>query len=160
MSHEDLVNEYLAGPDKLRAAVEGMSEQQLDATPIPGKWSTRQVICHIADFEAVYVDRMKRGLAEERPTIFAGEPPLFAAALAYNIRVVEQEIQMIALLRRHMATILRTLDANQFHREVVHSVEGTMTVETLLQRITNHIPHHVCFIDEKRAAMFGNGDHS
>ena len=28
-----------------------------------------------------------------------------------------------------------------------------MTLETLLQSINNHIPHHVRFIEEKRAAL-------
>ena len=54
MSHAQLIAEYLAGPQKLRAAVTRMTAEQIDATPIPGKWSTKQVICHIADFEPVY----------------------------------------------------------------------------------------------------------
>ena len=34
-----------------------------------------------------------------------------------------------------------------------HSTDGPLTLETLLQHITNHIPHHVTFIAEKRAAL-------
>jgi hypothetical protein len=51
MDYADLISDYCAGPQKLRAAVAGMAAEQLDARPIPGKWSTKQVICHIADFE-------------------------------------------------------------------------------------------------------------
>jgi uncharacterized damage-inducible protein DinB len=85
MSHAQLIAEYLAGPQKLRAAVTGMNAEQMDATPTPGKWSTRQVICHIADFEPVYVDRMKRVIAENEPRLMSGDPDLFAARLAYAI---------------------------------------------------------------------------
>ena len=60
MDYAQLIDDYLAGPQKLRAAVAGMAAEQLDAHPIPGKWSTKQVICHIADFGPVYLDRMKR----------------------------------------------------------------------------------------------------
>ena len=56
----DLIVQYLAGPQLIRQAVFGMTDEQLDAAPIAGKWSTRQVVCHIADFEPVYADRMKR----------------------------------------------------------------------------------------------------
>ena len=56
-----------------------MTGEQIDATPIPGTWTTRQVICHIADFEPVYADRMKRALAEDQPTVFGGDPDAFAA---------------------------------------------------------------------------------
>ena len=67
MDYAQLIDDYLAGPQKLRAAVAGMTAEQLDARPIPGKWSTKQVICHVADYEPVYVDRMKRVIAEEQP---------------------------------------------------------------------------------------------
>ncbi|MCY2987525.1 MAG: DinB family protein [Planctomycetota bacterium] len=74
MDYAQLIDDYLAGPKKLRAAVAGMNAEQLDARPIPGKWSTKQVICHIADFEPVYLDRMKRVIAENEPTLFSGDP--------------------------------------------------------------------------------------
>jgi hypothetical protein len=56
-------------------------------------------------------------------------------------------------MRRHMARILRTLPASAFQRTANHSVDGPITVETLLRRITGHIPHHIKFIEEKRRAL-------
>jgi hypothetical protein len=41
-----LIEDYLAGPQLLRKAVAGMSQDQLVARPIPGTWSTLEVICH------------------------------------------------------------------------------------------------------------------
>ena len=43
MDYADLISGYCAGPQMLRAAVAGMTAEQLDARPIPGKWSTKQV---------------------------------------------------------------------------------------------------------------------
>ncbi len=60
MDHSALIDAYLAGPQQLCDAIAGMTDEQINAAPVPGKWSTRQVICHIADFEPVYVDRIKR----------------------------------------------------------------------------------------------------
>lgn len=57
--YASLIDEHAAGPERLRQVVAGMSNEQLDAAPIPGKWSTRQVVCHIADFEPVYVDSIR-----------------------------------------------------------------------------------------------------
>lgn len=153
MDHTALIDAYLAGQQKLRDAIAGMTGEQIDAAPVPGKWSTRQVICHIADFEPVYADRMKRALAEDEPTIFGGDPDAFAARLAYEQRDIEEELQMIESVRKHMARILRTLQPDAFQRKVNHSEAGPLTVEQLLTNITNHIPHHVEFIEEKRAAM-------
>ena len=55
-----LIDDYLAGPELLRQAVAAMSNEQLLAHPVPGKWSTLEVICHLADFEIVGADRIKR----------------------------------------------------------------------------------------------------
>ncbi len=153
MSHAQVIAEYLAGPQKLRAAVTGMTTEQMDATPIPGKWSTKQVICHIADFEPVYVDRMKRVIAENEPKLMNGDPDLFAARLAYDQRDVDVELDFIETTRKHMGAILRSLVPSDFHRRGNHSEAGTITLETLLIWITNHIPHHLKFIEEKRTAL-------
>lgn len=153
MNHADLIDQYLAGPEQLRSAIQGMTPEQINASPVPGKWSTRQVICHLADFEPVYADRIKRALAEDEPTIFGGDPDAFAACLAYQQRDIEVELQMIAAIRQHMARILRTLTPDAFQRKVNHSEAGPLTMEQLLVNITNHIPHHVRFIERKRAAL-------
>lgn len=153
MNHLQLIDEYAAGPACLRNAVAGMTGAQWDAAPIPGKWSTRQVICHVADFEPVYVDRMKRAVAEEFPTIFGGDPDAFALKLAYEQRDIEEELQLIEAVRRHMARILRTLPSETFERQVNHSEAGPLTLRQLLTNITHHIPHHVAFINEKRAML-------
>ena len=58
METTTLIANYLDGPKVLRKAVVGMSPEQLAARPIPGKWSTLEVICHLADFEIVGADRM------------------------------------------------------------------------------------------------------
>lgn len=153
MDHAALIDEYLAGPEKLREAIAGMTTEQIDAAPVSGKWSTRQVVCHIADFEPVYADRMKRALVEDNPTIFGGDPDAFAARLAYEQRDIDEELQLIESVRRHMARILRTLATNTFQRTVNHSEAGSLTLEQLLANITNHIPHHIKFIEEKRGVL-------
>ena len=150
---EDLIELYLLGPKLLADAVEGMSESDLDAMPVPGRWSTRSVICHISDFEPIYADRIKRGIAEDKPTIFGGDPDLFASKLFYDQRDVQSEIRLITAIREHVAGILKLIPAEDFNREVIHSVDGPLTITTLLKRISNHIPHHVKFIEEKRKAM-------
>jgi uncharacterized damage-inducible protein DinB len=154
MSHAQLTAEYLAGPQKLRAAVTGMTTEQMDATPIPGKWSMKQVICHIADYETVYASRMKRVIAENEPRLMkCGDPDLFAARLAYDQRDVEVELAFIEATRKHMGAILRSLAASDFQRQGNEWEAGMITLETLLIWITNHIPHHLKFIEEKRAAL-------
>ena len=153
MHYQDLIDQYLAGPELLQRAVQGMSDDQLDAKPIAGKWSTRQVVCHLADFEPIYADRMKRVIAEQCPTFFGGDPDTFAAHLAYEHRSIGAELSLLTAVRQHVAAILRELKADDFQRTGNHSEAGPMTLETLLRNIGNHVPHHIQFIDEKRKSL-------
>jgi hypothetical protein len=150
---ESLVSAYESGVDALRKSILGMRPAEIQARPIPGKWSVHEVVCHLADFEIIGAERIKRVIAEDRPTFFNAEPEPFAANLAYPARDSEQELMLIAAIRRHVATILKNLRPEQWQRSGNHSTDGPLTVEQLVKRIANHIPHHVRFIDEKRAAM-------
>ena len=153
MNFDTLLEQYLAGPNLLRRAIAGMKKEQLLVRPIPGKWSTQEVVCHLADYEPIYADRMKRVIALEEPELFKGDPVLFAARLTYDHRDMEEELALIELIRKQMGRILRALTAEDFQRQGGHSRDGALTLEALLQRITAHIPHHVRFIEEKRRAM-------
>ena len=150
---DDLIAQYAAGPEQLRQAVAGMTQEQVLAKPVPGKWSTQELVCHLADFEPIYADRMKRVLAEERPQILSGDPDLFLKRLAYDQRSLKEELQLISAVRAQMVRILKTCSESDFQRVGVHSADGPLTLETLLKRITGHIPHHAKFIAEKRAAL-------
>ena len=153
MHCDALIGQYLAGPGLLRRAVAGMTRDQLLARPVPGKWSTQEVVCHLADYEPIYADRMKRVIALKDPELLPGDPGLFAARLAYDHRDVEEELAFVELTRKQMARILRALKPEDFQRFGLHSRDGALTLENLLQRVTAHIPHHVRFIEQKRRAL-------
>jgi uncharacterized damage-inducible protein DinB len=155
MSIASAIDDYLAGAELLRRTIAEMTPEQLCARPVAGKWSTHEVVCHIAEYEPIYADRMKRVIALEDPELLKGDPGLFAARLAYDRRDLEEELALIELTRKQMARILRALEPEDFQRRGQHSRDGSVTLEELLRRITGHIPHHVRFIEEKKQALAG-----
>jgi hypothetical protein len=148
-----LIDAYLAGPPTLRAAVRGMSREQLVARPVADKWSTLEVVCHLADFDPILADRMKRIIAEDRPALLGADEKRFAAALAYHQRDLEEELVLIETTRAQLARILRTLPEEALQRVGAHNERGELTLERMLTLATNHVPHHVQFIAEKRRAL-------
>jgi uncharacterized damage-inducible protein DinB len=148
-----LITDYLAGPKLLREAVRGMTREQILARPIPGKWSTLEVVCHLADFDPIYTDRMKRVIAEDRPSLIGADEQRFAAALAYHDRDLEEELSIIEGARSQFAKILRRQPEAALERVGMHSERGPLTLQQLLESIIQHIPHHVKFIEEKRRAL-------
>jgi hypothetical protein len=133
MALSELIEAYLAAAQQLRKAVAGMTADQA-AHPITGKWSTLEVACHLADIDALDVDRMKRIIAEERPTLMDCNQNLYAASLAYQQRDLNEEVTLIELGRAQMARETRSL-------------------EQLLKKGQRHFQHHIPFILEKRRAL-------
>src|SRR4051794_2092042 len=148
-----MIEEYLTGPAAVRKAVAGMSAEQVRARPVAGKWSTLELVCHLADFEPILADRMKRVIALDRPTLLAADENQFVAKLAYHERDLDEELALIETTRRQMARILRHAPPEALDRVGVHSERGPKTLAELLTSATNHFTHHLPFIYEKRKAL-------
>lgn len=153
MSLRDLTEAYVAGPAKLRETIGSLTRDQAIARPVAGKWSTLEVVCHLADFEPIYVDRMKRVIALSNPALLAADENQFAAKLAYHDRDLGEELALIELTRKQMGRILRTLPDDVATRTGIHDERGPQTLAQLLQSAINHIEHHSPFIAEKRRAL-------
>ncbi len=108
------------------------------------------MVCHIADFEPVYADRMKRVIALDNLTLLGADENRFRAALAYHDRDLEEELAIVERTRGQMARILRTLPDAALQRTGTHDERGPMTLERLLTTVTGHITHNVRFIRERR----------
>ncbi|HMP18571.1 MAG TPA: DinB family protein, partial [Gemmatales bacterium] len=113
----------------------------------------QEVICHIVDFEPVYVERMKRAITMEKPTVMGADENAFAAKLCYHERDTEEELNLMELTRKSMSRILKALPVEAWSREAIHNERGPMSLEKMVINITNHVPHHIRFIEEKRKAL-------
>jgi hypothetical protein len=71
VSADDLLAVYELGIEDLRTAVAGLTPEQIRARPIPGKWSTLEVVAHIADTEIFFTDRIERTLVMDRPLLLS-----------------------------------------------------------------------------------------
>lgn len=149
----ELADTYLSGADAVKAAVAGMTHDQLAARPVPGKWSTLEVLAHLADFEPVFADRMRRVIALDRPLLLAADENDFARHLAYDRRDAAEEVAVIEATRRQMARVLRSLPDDARERVGVHSLKGLQTLEQIVTTATNHATHHLRFVAEKKRAL-------
>lgn len=148
-----LIGKYACGSDVLRAALNGFPPDELALPTPPGAWSALAVTCHLADFELVYADRMKAILAENGPQLPGRDENRYAARLHYEQRNLSDELSLIELVRRQMTPLLRSLDAADFQRVGIHSIDGPLSLEALLTRIAGHIPHHADFIERKKQLL-------
>jgi uncharacterized damage-inducible protein DinB len=147
------IDAYLAGPAELRAAVAGLGRAQLLSRPVPGTWSVLEVICHLADTDANIAHRIKRVLAEDRPTFDRVQPDLMQAALAYHERDLEEELTLFDFGRRQIARILAAAPADAWARTGVVGDRGDRSVAQMVDGAVQHLAHHLTFVAEKRRAL-------
>ena len=148
-----LISAYLDGPSQLRRVVSDLTPQQLQVRPVPGRWSTLEVICHLVDSEQAWCHRMKRVIVEERPLIIGYDESRFTASLAYHQHDFQEELTLLDGMRRQMGRILGGLAEEAWSRTCVHNERGLITLEQMLQAEVDHIPHHIRHIVEKREAL-------
>ncbi len=153
MTPVELADTYLTRAALLRVAVDGMTREQLIARPVPGKWSTLEVVAHISDFEPIMADRIKRVASHDNPTLLGADENLFAAHLFYHERIIDEELAVVDAIRSSTARTLRQLSPDALNRVGTHTEAGVLTLEQLILRATNHITHHLKFIREKREAL-------
>src|SRR5207342_2008964 len=65
----ECVARIAAAPGRLRAAVTGLDDTQLDTPYRPGGWTVRQLVHHIADSHMNSFMRWRLALTEPEPTI-------------------------------------------------------------------------------------------
>jgi len=150
---DDLIAAYSQGIDDLKTAVEGMSCEQVLARPIPGKWSTLEVVSHLADTEIYFTDRIERTLAIERPLLIAVDERPYPERLNYQEFDLAEQLDLFTALRRHAARILRKQPPKAWERRAIHTETGLVTVRQLVLQPIRHVNHHLRFIAEKRAAL-------
>jgi hypothetical protein len=152
----ELLAAYERGIDDLRAALAGMTPEQVLARPVPGRWSTQECVSHLADTEILYTERIVRTIAMDRPLLMNADEKLYIERLDYQGFDLEEQLALFTALRRHAARILRALPPEAWQRTAVHSDSGLLTLRQLVLQAVRHLRHHLPFIAEKRAALGGS----
>ena len=151
--NRELIEKYSAGGKVLATAVQGLTDAQMRATPIHGKWSTHQVIIHLADAEAAFADRIRRVIAMENPQLLGWPENEFFKNLHYEKQSAADAVTLIDLTRRQLTGVLRFLPDEAFKRGGQHSERGPQSLEAIVSFAVSHLEHHLKFIAEKRAKL-------
>jgi hypothetical protein len=149
----ELIEHFAAGGEKLSLAVRGLTREDLVCFPVPGTWSIQQIVIHMQDSDLIAVDRMKRIIAEDEPTLIGYDETKFASALFNDEQSVEDALTLFDLNRRQFARVLRKLPDAAFDRAGNHNERGRVTLGYMLKSYVDHLEHHLHFIHEKRAKM-------
>jgi hypothetical protein len=146
---QQAIDEIASTPAKLRAAVKGLNDAQLDTPYREGGWTVRQVVHHVPDSHMNAYIRLRLALTEEKPTIRAYEEARWAQ-LADSKLPIEVSQTLLDSVHTRWDSVWRSMKPEHFARLLIHPEHGERTIDWLLFVYEWHGKHHTAHITELR----------
>jgi len=140
-------------PARLRAAVAGLNDKQLDTEYRPGGWTVRQVVHHVPDSHMNSYCRFRLALTEETPTIKGYDEAAWAKLSDAHTAPIEISLALLESLHARWVRLLRSMAPADFARSFRHPELGLVTLDRNLALYAWHGEHHAAHITSLRARM-------
>jgi len=142
------VNPYLLpsiefGPVVVQRLLERIPATYLDLATEEGRFTPREVIAHLADWEPIMRERIVTGRAHPGARIEAYDEGEMAVANGYAKSDPEAQCALFLHERKITAKLLRELTAEEWKRTVVHPERGVLTLEDLANLLLGHDLYHI-----------------
>lgn len=148
-----IIERYAHGATVPADSIKGLTAKDLDAFPIPGTWSIRQIVVHLMDSDLIASDRFKRIAAMDVPLIMNYDESAFVRVLHPERLDPAMCCEVFRLNRVLTAEVLRSLSDAAFERYGIHSQSGKRTLADLVKGYCEHLDGHVAWIQRKRKML-------
>ena len=149
LSDEDraqLIAQIADAPARLRAAVVGLNDAQLDTPYRDGGWTVRQLVHHVADSHMNGYIRVKFALTEDVPTIKAYDENVWVRLGDTPATPIETSLNLLDALHERWANLFRSLTPAEFARTFRHPELGTLSLNRQLALYAWHGRHHTAHV--------------
>ena len=147
-----LIDQYAAGPARLRAALATVPPAALKWRPAPGEWSAHEVVVHCADSESNSYCRVRYLLAEPDPVIVGYDQERWARDFDYHALPLEPALATVDAVRGNTVPLLRTLPDAAWERVGRHTESGRYGMLDWLRIYADHLEGHARQIEGNVAA--------
>jgi hypothetical protein len=132
-------------PQRMRDAVAGLTDAQLDTPYRPGGWTVRQLVHHVADSHMNGFIRTKLALTEDVPTVKPYDQDEWVKLADVRL-AIDVSLGILDGIHRRWATVWQAMAPEDFSWQFEHPEIGTLTLDTHLQLYGWHSRHHVAHI--------------
>lgn len=147
---QQAIEEIASAPAKLRAAVKGLNDGQLDTPYRDGGWTVRQVVHHVPDSHMNAYVRLKLALTEDKPTIKPYDEAKWSELADSKTTPIEVSQALLDAVHTRFVNVWRSLKSEDFGRKLIHPDHGERTLDWLLFVYEWHGKHHTAHITELR----------
>jgi hypothetical protein len=141
MAGQDPLKVTRATPARLENLLQSHVPDKLTLSPAPGKWSVRDILCHLADCEVVFAFRLRQALAQDHHVIQPFDQDHWAATYgAYDARTA---LAAFSAVRQWNLAFIGGLKSGDFNKALNHPERGDMTLQVVVETMAGHDLNHL-----------------
>jgi len=152
---KEIISEFIATiaafPEKIKAEVSLLNEEQLNTPYRNEGWTIRQVVHHCADSHMNSIIRFKLALTEDSPII----KPYFEnlwANLADSKMAIEPSLLLLEGLHQRWTILLNSLTEEELTKTFIHPEHGMkFQLKEIIGLYAWHCNHHLAHITELKS---------
>lgn len=151
-----LLEIFSAAPERLRKAIDGLTDDDLTAQPRPGKWSIKQIVFHLGDSDTVGFVRIKLAFAQTDALFPGYNQEAWVKAFDYqhkDRKTLDDVIRLFEMLRLFTGSIFRQATGPDWVKTGKHPEFGDMTLRNLLELYADHSERHIGQILDMRKLL-------
>ena len=137
-------------PDILASLIDGLSTDDLNRQPAPGKWCIREIVAHLADDELVGAYRIRLILSTPGTPIQAFDQDVWARTGRYGTSDVKESLALYRVLRSANLKLLQSLSAEEWDMFGVHAERGVESLRDIAMYFAGHDINHFRQIESIR----------
>jgi uncharacterized damage-inducible protein DinB len=118
---------------------------KVDVAPAPGKWSAREIVCHLADTELVFAFRLRQSLAEPLHVIQPFDQDKWAER--YAIYDAASALEIFKAVREWNLKLIASLTSEEKLKKLTHPERGEMTLGVIVETMAGHDLNHLAQIE-------------
>jgi hypothetical protein len=145
-----MIEQIAETPARIREAIAGLGDAQLDTPYREGGWTVRQVVHHVPDSHMNAFIRLKLALTEDEPTVRPYDEAAWAELADARETPIEVSMTLLESLHTRWTGLMRALREDDFRRTLRHPDHGVMTVDWLMAMYAWHGRHHTAHITALR----------
>ncbi len=129
-------------PIVLERLLRSSDDAACDRRPDPERFTVREVMAHLADWEGVWLERMTRMRTQAHPTLLGYDEGEWAIAHDYAHLDVADSLAKFRAGRADLTQFLRSLAPEEWERTGLHAEQGPLTIADLATLIISHDGYH------------------
>jgi uncharacterized damage-inducible protein DinB len=135
-----------ATPERLIELLDGLSDEQMEARPAPGKWNLRETIAHLADCEIAWSWRLRQAYALPHAVMEPFEQDDWART--YAAYSLAEAIGCFKALRKWNVAFIGALTPADRAKAITHPHAGEQTLWTVVEIMAGHDLHHLAALEK------------